>query len=80
VFKVVDGKAQGVPVKTGLRTPIGGVSMVEITQGLESGDLIVTAGQLKLRGPNVPVKIAEPIAPQGSSKAESSKSLSAPAK
>lgn len=80
VFKVVDGKAQGVPVKTGLRTQIGGVSMVEITQGVDSGDLIVTAGQLKLRGPNVPVKIAEPFTPQGSAKAESSKSLSAPAK
>jgi membrane fusion protein (multidrug efflux system) len=74
VFKVVDGKAIGVPVKTGLRSVVGGVSVVEIVQGLESGDMVVTAGQLKLRGTNVPVKIAEPPSAPGVSPTEPAKS------
>lgn len=50
VFKVAAGKAQRVRVKTGQRR---GTS-VEIVEGLEEGDEIVTAGQLKLRD-GVPV-------------------------
>lgn len=45
VFKVVDGKAQRVRVKIGQRRG----AAVEILEGLEAGDEVVTAGQLKLR-------------------------------
>lgn len=45
VYRVVDGKAERVKVRTGLRR--GG--RVEIREGLTAGDTVVTAGQLKLR-------------------------------
>jgi membrane fusion protein, multidrug efflux system len=45
VFKVVDGKAQRVPVRLGVRR----AAQVEIVEGLAADDLVVTAGQLKLR-------------------------------
>ena len=45
VYKVVDGKATRVKVKTGLRRG----SQVEVIEGLQAGDVIVTAGQIKLR-------------------------------
>jgi len=45
VYRVVDGKASRVRVKTGLRRD----ARVEITEGLQAGDLVVTAGQIKLR-------------------------------
>jgi len=44
-FKVVDGKAQRVQVKIGLRRN----AKVEVTAGLRPGDDVVTAGQLKIR-------------------------------
>lgn len=45
VFRIVDGKAQRTKVEIGQR----GDGKVEIRQGLAAGDLIVVAGQLKLR-------------------------------
>lgn len=45
VYRVVAGKAVRVPVKTGSRRN----AQVEIVEGLEAGDEIVIAGQLKLR-------------------------------
>jgi membrane fusion protein (multidrug efflux system) len=45
VFKVVDGKAVTTRVKLGVRR----AAQVEIMDGLEAGDVVVTAGQLKLR-------------------------------
>lgn len=45
VYKVVDGKAARVKVKTGLRRG----SRVEVVEGLQAGDVVVTAGQIKLR-------------------------------
>lgn len=45
VFKTVDGKAQRVQVKIGLRRN----AKVEVTAGLRPGDEVVTAGQLKIR-------------------------------
>ena len=45
VFKVVDGKAVAAGVQLGVRR----AGQVEIVDGLAAGDLIVTAGQLKLR-------------------------------
>jgi len=45
VFKVVDGKALATRVKLGVRR----AAQVEIVDGLAVGDVVVTAGQLKLR-------------------------------
>lgn len=45
VFKVVDGKANLVKVKLGVRR----MAQVEVVEGLAAGDVVVTAGQLKLR-------------------------------
>jgi membrane fusion protein (multidrug efflux system) len=45
VYRVVDGKAQRIKVRTGTRR--GGT--VEILDGLSQGDTVVTAGQMKLR-------------------------------
>ena len=45
VFKVVDGKAVATKVKLGVRR----AAQVEIVDGLVVGDVVVTAGQLKLR-------------------------------
>jgi membrane fusion protein, multidrug efflux system len=45
VFRVIDGKAQLTKVILGKRAP----GMVEVTQGLSVGDVVVTEGQIKLR-------------------------------
>lgn len=45
VYRVVDGKAVMTPVKLGLRRP----GRVEILDGLNPGDQVVTDGQLKIR-------------------------------
>ncbi len=55
VFRVVDGNAQQVKVTTGVRR----AARVEILGGLKAGDVVVTAGQLKLRE-GVPVRVAQP--------------------
>lgn len=60
IFKVVDGQAVAAPVRTGLRTMLDGKAVVEVTSGLTAGETVVTAGQIKIRGNNVPVKVAEP--------------------
>ncbi len=52
VFKVVDGKAVQAPVTLGGRRD----AEVEITEGLRPGDVVVTAGQLKIRD-GVPVAV-----------------------
>ncbi len=52
VFKVVEGKVVPAVVKTGLRTR----GQVEIVQGLEAGDTVITAGQIKVR-PGMPVTV-----------------------
>lgn len=44
VFKVVEGKAQRVQVRIGLRRN----AKVEVTEGLRPGDVVMTAGQLKV--------------------------------
>lgn len=58
VFKVLDGAARLAPVQTGVRTP----GRVEIRSGVQPGELIVTAGQMKLRD-GVPVATRPPEAP-----------------
>jgi membrane fusion protein (multidrug efflux system) len=45
VFKVIDDKASRVKIETGQRRD----GMVEVIAGLKPGDVVVTAGQLKLR-------------------------------
>lgn len=45
VFRVEDGVARLVEVRTGQRLP----GLVEIVSGLSAGDVVVTAGQLKIR-------------------------------
>lgn len=55
VFKVVDGKAVRTPVTLGQRRP----GEVEILQGLQPGDMVVTAGQQRLKD-GAPVEIVGP--------------------
>ena len=43
VYTVVDGKAKRVVVETGVRVP----GMVEVTSGLQAGDVVITAGHGK---------------------------------
>ncbi len=53
VMKVVDGKAQPQPVTLGIRRG----AEVQVTEGLAAGDVVVTAGHMKLQ-PGAPVMIA----------------------
>lgn len=79
VFKVVDGKAAAAKVKVGVRR----TGQVEVIEGLADGDLIVTAGQLKLKdgapvraiGEGAPVAAAPgaPAAPAAPAKTAESK-------
>jgi membrane fusion protein (multidrug efflux system) len=61
VFRLVDGPdqdtkiAQRVEVKVGLRQP----GRVEITQGLQPGDVVVTAGQQRIQKDGMPVRVLE---------------------
>ncbi len=59
VYKVVDGKAARVRVKTGLRRG----SHVEVVEGLQAGDVVVTAGQIKLRDGGAVRAGPPPVAP-----------------
>ena len=43
--RVAEGKAQRVEVRTGTRRD----AMVEVVEGVQAGEVVVTAGQLKLR-------------------------------
>lgn len=52
VYKVVDGKAETVDVKIGART----ADDVQITQGLQKGDVVITDGQIKVKS-GMPVRI-----------------------
>lgn len=57
VFRVAEGKAQRVKVRTGKRQG----TRVEVLEGLQAGDLVVTAGQIKLRD-GASVKVIDPAA------------------
>ena len=59
VYRVTDGKAVMTLVKLGLRRP----GLVEILEGLEPGDLVVTDGQLKIRD-GAPVTVLPPAETQ----------------
>lgn len=53
VYRIVDGKAQRAKVDVGQRRD----GKAEILKGLQDGDMVITAGQLKIRE-GVPVQIA----------------------
>jgi membrane fusion protein (multidrug efflux system) len=55
VFRVVDGKAVRTRVETGMRLD----GKVEILSGVAGGELVVTAGQLRLRRDAMPVTVTE---------------------
>jgi membrane fusion protein (multidrug efflux system) len=59
VYKVVDGKVEAAQVKIGLRQK----GRVEITEGLQPGDTVITAGQMKVR-PGMPVTVLPLPTPQ----------------
>jgi membrane fusion protein (multidrug efflux system) len=81
VWKVVDGKALRTEVRTGLRRQ----ARVEILDGLKLGDLVVTAGQIRLSRDGAPVSIAPESIQEASeakprqARAESGQSSVAPA-
>jgi membrane fusion protein (multidrug efflux system) len=50
VYRIVEGKAEIVPVKLGIRRE----TMVQVLEGLKPGDVVITGGQIKLR-PGAPV-------------------------
>lgn len=52
VYRVVDGKAERVQVTVGARR----TGKAEILEGLQASDIVITAGQMKLR-PNAPVTV-----------------------
>lgn len=56
VFRVEQGRAERVRVRTGLRRD----GRVEIVEGVRSGEQVVTAGQLKLRPDGGEVRVVEP--------------------
>lgn len=45
VYRIKDGKAEMVPVKLGIRHQ----AMVQVVDGLAAGDVVITAGQIKVR-------------------------------
>jgi membrane fusion protein (multidrug efflux system) len=62
VTKVVDGRATPQPVTLGIRRD----GLVQITEGLREGDVVITAGQMKA-APGTPVAVMPPGAAQGGS-------------
>jgi len=67
VFRVVDGKAQEVRVRTGARK----VGEVEVVEGISAGDLVVTEGNQRLRpGAAVAVTSGAPPKPKAEASAE----------
>jgi membrane fusion protein (multidrug efflux system) len=82
VWKVVDGKAIRTEVRTGARRD----AKVEIVEGLQLGDTVVTAGQLRLSRDGAPVRIVQDAVQAGQeskpkeARVSDDKSSAAPAK
>lgn len=62
VYRIVDGKAMRAKVTTGLRRE----GRVEIVEGVAVGDLVVTAGQIKLTRDGTEVRVQNQSAGEGS--------------
>ncbi|TXG87123.1 MAG: efflux RND transporter periplasmic adaptor subunit [Rhodocyclaceae bacterium] len=75
VYRVVEGKAEKVKVRTGVRRE----AQVEIVEGLAAGDVVVSAGQLKLR-PGAPVRDVAAPPPGAASTPAAPAAVSAPAR
>lgn len=70
VYRLISGKVVKTPVTFGKRDP----QNVVIEKGLKVGDVIVTAGQLKITGDNIPVIVAnQPKKPAAETKTGSTK-------
>jgi membrane fusion protein, multidrug efflux system len=71
VIKLVDGPdqdtkiAQRVEVKVGIRRP----GRVEVTEGLQPGDMVVTAGQQRVQKDGMPVRVLDLNRPAGAAAA-----------
>ena len=69
VLKLVDGPdketriARRIEVKLGIRRP----GQVEVTDGLEEGDVVVTSGQQRVQGDGVAVRVVDLASPAGGS-------------
>ena len=74
VFKVVDGKAVATKVTIGARVR----ATVEIRDGLAEGDVVVTAGQIKLQD-GVPVMAVDAAAPAATAPDSGASDTGAPA-
>jgi len=63
IYRIKDGKADIVPVKLGIRRD----AMVQVTEGLSPSDVVITAGQIKVRpGAAVnPVNLNKPDKAEG---------------
>lgn len=63
IYRIKDGKADIVPVKLGIRRD----AMVQVTEGLSPKDVVITAGQMKLRpgAPVNPVNLNKPGEAEG---------------
>lgn len=70
VWRILDGTAVRTEVKTGLRR----AAKVEILQGLQLGDTVVTAGQIRLSRDGTPVRIAQESKPAAASAPAAAKS------
>lgn len=66
VWKVVGGKAIKADVRTGLRR----AAKVEIIEGLQAGDMVVTAGQIRLSSDGTPVHLAQEDQDKGDGESE----------
>lgn len=71
VYRVVDGRVAPVPVTTGLRQH----GEIEIVEGLQAGDTIITAGQMKVREGMPVVSVNEPQAAAPPQAAESADTI-----
>jgi membrane fusion protein, multidrug efflux system len=75
VFKVADGKAIRTQVKTGARRN----AQIEIQSGLSAGDVVVTAGQIKIRGNEAQVRVMQTGAAPGTAPTGPAPAAPAPA-
>lgn len=73
VFKVVERDGRKVAARTPVTIGLRREGFVEIVDGVAPGDLVVTAGQIRLPRDGVPVRVIEPgAAPAPPAKAEAS--------